>query len=43
MNISGKELVKAGIEARLLPGDTLMNQAYVHAVDSQLLALHLDS
>lgn len=35
-----KYLVKAGIEARLLSPDTIMNQAYIHAVESQLLALN---
>jgi hypothetical protein len=43
MNIHGRELVKAGIEARLLPADTLMNQKYVHAVDNQLLAFNSES
>jgi hypothetical protein len=43
MNIHGRDLVKAGIEARLLPNDALMNQEYLHAVDSQLLAFHFDS
>jgi hypothetical protein len=43
MNIHGRDLVKAGIEARLLPADTLMNQEYVHAVDAQLLAFNFES
>jgi hypothetical protein len=43
MNIHGRDLVKAGIEARLLPADTLMNQEYVHAVDGQLLAFNFES
>jgi hypothetical protein len=43
MNIHGRDLVKAGIKARLIPADTLMNQGYVHAVDAQLLAFNLGS
>jgi hypothetical protein len=43
MNIHGRDLVKAGIEARLLPTDALMNQEYVHAVDAQLLAFNFES
>ncbi|MBW4510644.1 MAG: hypothetical protein KME64_29630 [Scytonematopsis contorta HA4267-MV1] len=43
MNIHGRDLVKAGIEARLLPADTLTNQEYVHAVDTQLLAFNSES
>ena len=43
MDIHGRNLVKAGIEARLLPADTLNNQQYVNAVDSQLSAFNTEN
>ncbi|NJM71769.1 MAG: hypothetical protein HC862_17100 [Scytonema sp. RU_4_4] len=40
MMFHAKDLVKAGIQANLLPAEILTNQEYIHAVDSQLIAFY---
>ncbi|WP_051470224.1 hypothetical protein [Fischerella sp. PCC 9605] len=42
MRFTAKDLVKAAIQANLLPTDTFTNQKYINAVDSQLLYFSSD-
>lgn len=42
MSFNARDLVKAGINAKLLPADTLTNQEFINAVNNELFAFYSD-
>ncbi|RUT06544.1 hypothetical protein DSM106972_028010 [Dulcicalothrix desertica PCC 7102] len=43
MNFYGRDLVKAGIDAKLLPAETLTNREYINAVNNELMSFYSGS